>query len=193
VLRTSLHLGLTSFGGPLAHLGYFERTYVQRLGWLSGEDYSALVALCQVLPGPSSSQVGFLIGLYRAGWSGALAAWLGFTLPSGLLLYGCAVLSAHVHWPITLAVVHGLKLAAVAVVAQARVASRVLQLLVQLSDESGVPLQVIPRRVGHDGGPEDDALEAWYRRNGFVHAPTPDTPRLMRRAPRPLTAPTSSA
>jgi GNAT superfamily N-acetyltransferase len=74
-----------------------------------------------------------------------------------------------------------------------RVASRVLQLLVQLSDESGVPLQVIPRRVGHDGGPEDDALEAWYRRNGFVHAPTPDTPRLMRRARRPLTAPTSSA
>ena len=94
VLRTALHLGLTSFGGPLAHLGYFERTYVRRLGWLSGEDYGALVALCQVLPGPSSSQVGFLIGLHRAGWPGALAAWLGFTLPSALLLYGCAVLSA---------------------------------------------------------------------------------------------------
>jgi len=119
VLRTSLHLGLTSFGGPLAHLGHFERTYVRRLRWLSGEDYSALVALCQVLPGPSSSQVGFLIGLYRAGWSGALAAWLGFTLPSALLLYGCAVLSAHAQGPIALAVVHGLKLVAVAVVAQA--------------------------------------------------------------------------
>jgi chromate transporter len=119
VLRTSLHLGLTSFGGPLAHLGYFERTYVHRLRWLSGEDYSALVALCQVLPGPSSSQVGFLIGLYRAGWSGALAAWLGFTLPSALLLYGCALLSAHAQGPIALAVVHGLKLVAVAVVAQA--------------------------------------------------------------------------
>ncbi len=119
MLRTSLHLGLTSFGGPLAHLGYFERTYVRRLRWLSGEDYSALVALCQVLPGPSSSQVGFLIGLHRAGWPGALAAWLGFTLPSGLLLYGCAVLSAHAQGPIALAVVHGLKLVVVVVVAQA--------------------------------------------------------------------------
>jgi chromate transporter len=92
---------------------------VHRLRWLSGEDYSALVALCQVLPGPSSSQVGFLIGLHRAGWPGALAAWLGFTLPSALLLYGCAVLSAHAQGPIALAVLHGLKLAAVAVVAQA--------------------------------------------------------------------------
>ena len=119
VLRTALHLGLSSFGGPLAHLGYFERTYVRRLGWLSGEEYSALVALCQILPGPSSSQVGFLIGLHRAGWPGALAAWLGFTLPSALLLYGCAVLSAHAQGPIALAVLHGLKLAAVAVVAQA--------------------------------------------------------------------------
>jgi chromate transporter len=119
VLRASLRLGLTSFGGPLAHLGYFEHTYVRRLRWLSGEHYSALVALCQVLPGPSSSQVGFLIGLHRAGWPGALAAWVGFTLPSALLLYGCAVLSAHAQGPIALAVLHGLKLVAVAVVAQA--------------------------------------------------------------------------
>ena len=119
MLRTSLFLGLTSFGGPVAHLGYFERTYVGRLGWLSGEDYGGLVALCQALPGPTSSQVGFLIGLHRGGWPGALAAWLGFTLPSALLLYGCALLSAHAQGRIALAVVHGLKLAAVAVVAQA--------------------------------------------------------------------------
>jgi chromate transporter len=119
VLETSLYLGLTSFGGPLAHLGYFERTYVGRLGWLRAEDYGGLVALCQALPGPTSSQVGFLIGLHRAGGVGALAAWLGFTLPSALLLYACALLSAHAQGPIALAVVHGLKLTAVAVVAQA--------------------------------------------------------------------------
>jgi chromate transporter len=119
VLRVALRLGLTSFGGPLAHLGYFERTYVRELGWLSAEQYGTLVALCQILPGPTSSQVGFLIGLQRAGVAGALAAWLGFTLPSALLLYGCAQLSAHAQGPLALALVHGLKLVAVAVVAQA--------------------------------------------------------------------------
>ncbi|HYC08216.1 MAG TPA: chromate efflux transporter, partial [Steroidobacteraceae bacterium] len=81
--------------------------------------YGALVALCQILPGPTSSQVGFLIGLHRAGWPGALGAWLGFTLPSALLMYAGAVLSARPEGPLALAVVHGLKLVAVAVVAQA--------------------------------------------------------------------------
>ena len=71
VLRVAQLLGLTSFGGPIAHLGYFERTYVRELGWLSPEQYGALVGLCQILPGPTSSQVGFLIGLHRAGWGGA--------------------------------------------------------------------------------------------------------------------------
>jgi chromate transporter len=119
VLRASLQLGLTSFGGPIAHLGYFERAYVQRREWLTGEQFGNLVALCQILPGPTSSQVGFLIGLRRAGWLGALAAWLGFTLPSALLLVGCAILAARVQGPVAQAVVHGLKLVAVAVVAQA--------------------------------------------------------------------------
>jgi chromate transporter len=119
VLRVSLQLGLTSFGGPIAHLGYFERTYVQQRHWLSGEQYAALVSLCQVLPGPTSSQVGFLVGLQRAGWPGALAAWLGFTLPSALIMYAGARLSARVAGPLALAVVHGLKIVAVAVVAQA--------------------------------------------------------------------------
>ena len=119
VLRVALQLGLTSFGGPLAHLGYFERVYVRRLHWLAAEQYAALVALCQMLPGPTSSQVGFLVGLQRAGWLGALAAWLGFTLPSALLLYACARLSAQVEGPLAGAAVHGLKLVAVAVVAQA--------------------------------------------------------------------------
>ena len=119
VLWAALQLGLTSFGGPVAHLGYFERAYVRQRQWLSTEEYGSLVALCQVLPGPASSQLGFLIGLRRAGWLGGLAAWLGFTLPSALLLYLCAVLPLRAPGPLLLAVLHGLKLMAVAVVAQA--------------------------------------------------------------------------
>ena len=119
VLRASLQLGLTSFGGPIAHLGYFERTYVRERQWLSPEQYGQLVALCQILPGPTSSQVGFLVGLHRGGWRGALAAWLGFTFPSALLLYACARLATRLQGPLAAALVHGLKLAAVAVVAQA--------------------------------------------------------------------------
>src|SRR5215470_11550061 len=119
VLRVALRLGLTSFGGPIAHLGYFERTYVRERGWMSAEQYASLVALCQILPGPTSSQVGSLIGLHRAGWRGALAAWVGFTLPSALLLYACARLARRLQGPLVDATVHGLKLMAVAVVAQA--------------------------------------------------------------------------
>jgi chromate transporter len=119
VFRVSLGLGLTSFGGPIAHLGYFERAYVRQRQWLSAEEYAGLVALCQMLPGPASSQVGFLIGLRRAGWSGALAAWIGFTLPSALAMFAFALLAPRMHGPALTAVLHGLKLVAVAVVAQA--------------------------------------------------------------------------
>jgi chromate transporter len=115
----SLQLGLTSFGGPFAHLGYFERAYVQQRKWLTGQEYGHLVALCQILPGPTSSQVGFLIGLHRAGWAGALAAWLGFTLPSALLMYAAAALAPRWHGSPAQAAVHGLQLVTVAVVAQA--------------------------------------------------------------------------
>lgn len=115
----ALKLGLTSFGGPIAHLGYFERTYVQEHRWLRDAEYTALVGLCQLLPGPSSSQVGFLIGYRRAGWLGALAAWAGFTLPSALLMYAFALLASRAQGPTMQAVVHGLMLTAVAVVAQA--------------------------------------------------------------------------
>ncbi|HMN66898.1 MAG TPA: chromate transporter, partial [Burkholderiaceae bacterium] len=86
VFGAFLRLGLTSFGGPVAHLGYFRREFVERRRWLGERDYADLVALCQFLPGPASSQVGFALGLRRAGWPGAIAAWLGFTLPSALLL-----------------------------------------------------------------------------------------------------------
>ncbi|HEY1560179.1 MAG TPA: chromate efflux transporter [Caulobacteraceae bacterium] len=119
VFLTALGLGMTSFGGPIAHIGYFERVYVRKRGWLSEEEFAGIVALCQTIPGPTSSQAGWLIGLKRAGWPGAIAAWLGFTLPSALLMFGFAVLAPKLIGPTALAVLHGLKLAAVAVVAQA--------------------------------------------------------------------------
>lgn len=119
IFLVSLRLGLTSFGGPIAHLGYFERTYVRERNWLTHEEYSHMVALCQLLPGPASSQVNFLIGLKRGGWAGGLLSWAGFTLPSALLLYAFAVLAPGTHGPLLSAVLHGLKLVAVAIVAQA--------------------------------------------------------------------------
>jgi chromate transporter len=119
VFRAALQLGLTSFGGPIAHLGYFERTYVRRLCWLTSAEYASIVALCQTLPGPTSSQVGFLVGLHKAGVRGAIAAWVGFTLPSALLMYAFAVLVPRANNPLMRSVLHGLMLTAVAVVAQA--------------------------------------------------------------------------
>jgi len=119
VLWVALKLGLTSFGGPIAHLGYFERTYVHERRWLSAEYYGGLVSLCQLLPGPTSSQVGFLIGLHRARWLGALAAWVGFTLPSALLMFAFALFAPTDPHPLMQAVLHGLMLTAVVVVAQA--------------------------------------------------------------------------
>jgi chromate transporter len=86
VFRAALKLGLTSFGGPIAHFGYFRAEYVQRRRWLRDEAYAELVAVCQLLPGPASSQVGVCIGYLRAGWFGALAAWVGFTLPSAIAM-----------------------------------------------------------------------------------------------------------
>ncbi len=114
-----LRLGLSSFGGPVAHLGYFRAEFVDRRRWLDDRSYAELLALCQFLPGPASSQVGMALGLGRAGLGGALAAWAGFTLPSALALilfaYGLTEYRAlaDAGW------VHGLKVVAVAVVAQA--------------------------------------------------------------------------
>lgn len=113
-----LRLGLTSFGGPIAHLGYFHREFVERRRWLDEAHYAQLLALCQFLPGPASSQLGFAIGLLRAGWGGALAAFVGFTLPSALLLFAFAMLSDRLAGPWGQGALHGLKLVAVAVVAQ---------------------------------------------------------------------------
>jgi chromate transporter len=119
VFSAFLKLGLTSFGGPVAHLGYFRQEFVERREWFDERAYADLVALCQFLPGPASSQVGIAIGLLRAGYPGALAAWAGFTLPSAIALvvfaYGLSSLGDALGsgW------LHGLKVAAVAVVALA--------------------------------------------------------------------------
>lgn len=119
VLRIFLRLGLTCFGGPIAHIGYFRDEFVVRRNWIDERAYADLVGLCQFLPGPASSQVGFSIGLMRAGYLGALAAWTGFTLPSAAILvlfaYGAGALGG----PVGVGLLHGLKLTAVAIVAQA--------------------------------------------------------------------------
>lgn len=119
VFLAFLKLGLTSFGGPIAHLGYFRDELVARRKWIDEAGYADLVALCQFLPGPASSQVGFALGLLRGGPLGALAAWVAFTLPSALLLVLFAFGAAAFAGPVGLGFVHGLKVVAVAVVAQA--------------------------------------------------------------------------
>lgn len=120
VFAAFLKLGLTAFGGPIAHLGYFRDEFVLRRKWLDDAGYADLVALCQFLPGPASSQVGFSIGVLRGkGLLGGLAAWAGFTLPSALLLFAFALGAASVTGQVAQGVIHGLKLVAVAVVAQA--------------------------------------------------------------------------
>ena len=119
VLWVATKLGLTSFGGPIAHLGYFHDEYVRRRKWIDEHSYADLVALCQFAPGPTSSKVSFSLGLLRAGYLGGLAAWVGFTLPSAVALllfaHGAAALSG----PVGTGLLHGLKLVAVAIVAQA--------------------------------------------------------------------------
>lgn len=114
-----LRLGLTSFGGPIAHLGFFRDEFVVRRQWLSERSYADLVALCQFLPGPASSQVGIALGLSRSGYAGALAAWMGFTLPSAIALILFALGIASYGDAVPAGVLHGLKVVAVAVVAQA--------------------------------------------------------------------------
>jgi chromate transporter len=119
VLLTFLKLGMTSFGGPIAHIGYFREEIVVRRRWIDDAAYTDLVALCQFLPGPASSQVGFSLGLIRAGFWGGLAAWSGFTLPSAVLLTAFAYGAGTLNGPIGTGALHGLKLVAVAIVAQA--------------------------------------------------------------------------
>ncbi|CSB32223.1 chromate transporter [Vibrio cholerae] len=120
IFRTFFALGWVSFGGPAAHIGYFRHTFVEKLRWVSEQEYAQFVALSQFLPGPGSSQVGFAIGYHRGGLAGAWAAFLGFTLPSVLIMLLFAGLSSHLlDTPLFEQVIHGLKLLAIIVVADA--------------------------------------------------------------------------
>ncbi len=119
VFLAFLTLGCTSFGGPVAHIGYFRTEFVERRRWLNDHDYADLVALCQFLPGPASSQVGMGIGFFRRGLAGSLVAWLGFTLPSAVLMIGFAVALTQTGLAYETDWFAGLKVVAVAVVAQA--------------------------------------------------------------------------
>lgn len=119
IFLTFSKLGLTSFGGPVAHIGYFHNEFVERKKWMSEQEYADLVALCQFLPGPASSQVGMAIGYYRGGIFGSILAWVAFTLPSALLLVLFALSMASLTSFLGHGWLHGLKIAAVAVVAQA--------------------------------------------------------------------------
>ncbi len=119
VFWTFLKLGCTSFGGPAAHIGYFRTAFVERLGWMNEQRYAELVALGQFLPGPASSQVGFAVGLERAGAAGGAAAWAGFTLPSALIMLLAAFGLAALPPEMLPGIIHGLKLVAVAVVLHA--------------------------------------------------------------------------
>lgn len=119
VFRAFLKLGVSCFGGPIAHLGYFRDEFVTRRKWLDEEAYADLVALAQFLPGPASSQVGFSLGLMRAGWRGGLLAFIAFTSPSALLLVGFAYGADALGGPLGAGLLHGLRLVAVAIVAQA--------------------------------------------------------------------------
>jgi chromate transporter len=116
ILTAFTRLGLTSFGGPIAHIGYFRAEFVQRRAWLTEAEFADIVSLCQFLPGPASSQTGFAIGLHRGGWQGALLAWAGFTLPSACLMVAFAYGAAQAAGS---PILHGLNLVAVAIVAQA--------------------------------------------------------------------------
>jgi chromate transporter len=119
VLIAFLKLGLTSFGGPIAHVAYFRREFVELRKWIDETEFARLLALCQFLPGPASSKLGFTLGLLRGGWPGAFAAFAAFTLPSAVLLFAFAILVPHLSGAAGQAAIHGLKLVAVAVVAQA--------------------------------------------------------------------------
>lgn len=114
-----LKLGLTSFGGPIAHIGYYRQAFVEKRRWLSEDQFAQLLVLCQFLPGPASSQMGFSLGMMRAGWLGAIAAFVAFTLPSALLLFAFAQGLPYLSDTIGQALIHGLKLVALVVVAQA--------------------------------------------------------------------------
>lgn len=124
IFAVFLRLRLTSFGGPVAHIGYLRDEFVRRRRWLDEPMYAQVLAMCRLLPGPASSQMGFAIGLIRGGAAGALAAFAGFTLPSALLMFGFAQVADRSLTGYAAAALHGLKVVAVAVVAHALIGRR---------------------------------------------------------------------
>jgi chromate transporter len=186
VLWVALKLGSTSFGGPIAHLGYFERTYVHARRWLNEEEYGGLVSLCQLLPGPTSSQVGFLIGLHRAGWLGAVMAWMGFTLPSALLMYGFALCAPSLTGPRTQSLLHGLMLTAVVIVAQA-VWSMARSLAPDLPRRLIAILGCLLLLSRHGGWSQFATLVAGGVAGGLACRTAPRVPTLLPGGPKPCT------
>ena len=188
VFRVFLRLGLTSFGGPVAHLGYFRGEFVARRKWLDESAYADIVALCQFLPGPASSQVGISLGILRAGLPGALAAWLGFTMPSALamVLFGYGVTRigdlSHAPW------LHGLKIVAVAVVAQA-VWGMAKNLCpdrerASVAVAAAILAMAVPSAIGQIGAIAAGGLIGWVLLGGRATA-APDAP-LAVHLPRSL-------
>jgi chromate transporter len=179
-----LRLGLTSFGGPIAHLGFFRTEFVARRRWLSEEHYADIVALSQFLPGPASSKVGIMVGVLRAGMPGALAAWLGFTLPSALALiafgYGVAAIGdlAGAGW------LHGLKIVAVAVVAQAvwGMAKNLCPDRERLAIAAAATVfaLMVPTTLGQVGAIVVGGVIGWFFLPGEVIALTPLPVRISR-------------
>jgi chromate transporter len=184
VFLVFLRLGLTSFGGPIAHLGFFRTEFVARRRWLSEEHYADIVALSQFLPGPASSKVGIMVGVLRAGMPGALAAWLGFTLPSALVLiafgYGVAAVGdlAGASW------LHGLKIVAVAVVAQAvwGMAKNLCPDRERLAIAAAATVfaLMVPTTLGQVGAIVIGGLIGWFFLPGEVIAFTPLPVRISR-------------
>ena len=173
VLGAFLKLGVTSFGGPIAHLGYFRDELVLRRRWLDDEAYADLVALCQFLPGPASSQLGFALGLIRGGGMlGGIAAWVGFTLPSAIALGAVALGAAAISGPAAEAVLHGLKLVAVAVVAQA--VWGMARTLTPDRPRAGIALAAVALVVFLDGAPGQIAAIATGALAGLLLCRDPD-------------------
>jgi len=185
VMLAFLRLGVTSFGGPVAHLGYFRAEFVERRRWLDEPAYADIVALCQFLPGPASSQVGITLGMLRAGLMGGVAAWLGFTLPSAVAMiafgYGVTALGdvAHAAW------LHGLKIVAAAVVAQA-VWSMARSLApdrprATLTVVAVVIVLAMPSALGQIGAILMGAVAGWLLLTPRRQAAMTTTPRLPQR------------
>jgi len=187
VLGVFLRLGLTSFGGPVAHLGYFRRELVERRKWLGESEFADIVALCQFLPGPASSQTGISIGILRAGVKGGLAAWLGFTMPSAIAMVVFGTVVTRVGDLSGAAWLHGLKIVAVAVVANAvwgmarNLCPDAMRATIAIA--AAVAVLVAPGAAGQVGVIIGGGLLGWWV---LRDAPIPEHSPMTIRVPRGL-------